>query len=151
MYHELKLDERVKVSPSDLNCIEQVIRKYVMSKINKCDKKYGYIMNVKSITIDLNHIPIIRHTGECLVNIEYVIEALLPTIGDVYEDTVITHLLPDAIFVLYKTVQIIIPYNGTTSTFSKGQKINVKIVDVRYAKKRYQCIGEVFICTQQSV
>ncbi len=142
MYNEIEIKENVKLLPSDLAHIESVIQDYLKSKLNTCTKEYGYIMGIENASINTKNIPIIRHTGECLVQVKYTIKTLLPKIGDVYENAVVTHIYPTVVFAKYLTLQMIISLPDT-SIYLKGDRVNVRIVDIRYAKKQYQCIGEI--------
>ena len=142
MYKEIEVKENVKLLPSHLAHIESVIQDYLKAKLNTCTREYGYILTIKNATVNTSHIPIIRHTGECLVQVKYTIKTLLPEIGDVYENAEITHIYPSMVFAKYQTIQMVVTLPDP-SIYLKGDRVKVTIIDIRYAKKQYQCIGEI--------
>lgn len=117
-----------------------------------CNKKYGYILDILKINKVLNS-TISIYNGNCILTCEIQIVNLLPIIHNSIEG-IIQKIYKEGIFLLCENcMKIFIPtenlkdnhYSGNLKDFKPkiNEQIIVKIIDIRFSKGKYDCIGKI--------
>lgn len=115
-----------------------------------CNKKYGYILDILKINKVLNS-TISIYNGNLILTCEIQIVNLLPVINRTIEG-LIQKIYKEGIFLLCKNcMKIFIPIETFRTTENNpknfkpkiNEKIIVEIVDIRFSKGKYDCIGKI--------
>lgn len=144
----------ISISPSELNINKTQLLQKLRDKYNfKHHKEYGYIINVKDINSTINtHID--DYYNHIIVKCDCNLDSIQIKKKIIIPDCTITMILLHGIFLEFHTLNILIPATDLTSftfknniytredkTLSVGDKIDVKITDMKYSNQEYKCIG----------
>lgn len=118
-----------------------------------CSEKHGYIIDIENIISFTSAIS--RINGHNIVDVLFNALTIKPTIGKEFE-CIVNMIFPQGIFAEYMNIQIVIPASELTEfvydnqTFFKsdkvikiGDKIKIRIVNTRYKKHKFSCIGSL--------
>jgi len=121
-----------------------------------CSKEYGFIIKIEKINFkDQTNIINTLGNGEIIYTVSFICLVLEPTKNMILQGQINT-MFRHGIFANIDKIKILIPsskLDGWTfndNKFSKGNvtlnisdKIEIKIIEVRYEKKQYSCIGTI--------
>jgi len=151
------LQKKISSHPRDFNdkLIDNIYEKLKSNYVGKCKQRYGYIVSIEpSIEINENKI---TEDGYIMFTVNVNTKVFKPKVGDVLEG-VVCMILEDGLFVqIVKNMNVLIPkdtldltYNKSDDTFgddenviSKGDKINIKIGQIKYDKTGFIIIGSL--------
>lgn len=157
----IEITTYIIISPDEIgkNLNELIESKLHEMYVNKCVKKYGYILEILEFKHD-NDIIISRVNQFMYLKCKVKILTITPKIGEIYYGTVRV-VYPQGVFIsLVNTFDTLIPldslkkngYTFTGNSFinSTGDKIikpecvlNVKVIAINYDKKSFNCIAEI--------
>lgn len=159
--NSITINTYVILSPNELDKnLDSIIMEKLNAKYaNKCIKKYGYILEVEEFKHDSNII-VSRVNQDMYVKCSVKILSIIPEVNQVYYG-IVKIVYPQGIFIrLLNIFDTLIPYevlnkknykfvagsfvhqvDGTV--ISTGSFVNVKIVDMNYNKKNFNCIAEL--------
>ena len=140
--------------------INKDIKKNILNILKKlkeeCTEKYGYIIDIIKIIKIIDN-KILDNTGDILITVKFSAKILKPKI-DIELNAKINMVFNHGIFCEYIHLPILIPYTKLKDfeyqdkKFIKGDKIlkigddiNVKLTDIRYHKKKFNCIASLKI------
>ena len=140
----------------DSKYLDKNIEKHLLNKLKKimegkCTLDNGYIIDVKRI-VNIGDNKIGRANSLVIFNLTYEAEILRPKKGDILYGTVCM-IFHHGIFVdVNGKMKVLIPatsmpayvYNQIDNSFgpiSKGDKLSIEIVMIKYEKKQFSCIG----------
>lgn len=143
---------RIVIPPENLNKdITTVIKEYSNEKI--CFKEYGYITDI--IKINSWNSLISRTNGSNIITAIVEANTFLPKVG-LTIDCIVTMIFPQCIFAEYIDLKVVIPsselknYTYINQMFKYNEKIikvgdiiKVDILNVRYKKQKFSCIGKL--------
>lgn len=127
---------------------------------NKSFKEYGYILEVVELKNILKE-EIMSMIPNVFFMIDIVIRVYKPMVGDKL-DVVIDKMFPHGIFMMEDKIRILIPINlcpgfqiekdfssfylaelSTKKIYRKGEHLKVELVEVRFEKDGFSCIGSI--------
>ena len=138
--------------------INKDIKKNIRNKIEKlkgeCTEKYGYIMEIMEIMEIIDN-KILNNTGDILITVKFMGKILKPKV-DMELNATINMVFNHGIFCEYINLPILIPYTKLkdfeyqdkkfikgNNVFKIGDNINIKLTDIRYHKKKFNCIASL--------
>ena len=138
--------------------INNNIQNSILNKLEKltdiCTEKYGYIIDIIKI-IEIIDNKILDNTGDILFTIKFRAKILKPIL-DLELNAKINMIFNHGIFCQYIHLPILIPYTKLKDFEYKdkkfikddvelkiGDNINVKLTDIRYHKKKFNCIASL--------
>jgi DNA-directed RNA polymerase subunit E'/Rpb7 len=163
MYSILLLTEHITIQPSELSRVKKTILSHLQAKVGTCTREHGYIVKILKILPIPQNVNISRTSGMCVIEVKYKAKTLIPQVNSIFEAKVM-HLYPEAIFTgvdlgMENILHIIIPQSKDDwkvdsecntgfirplqASISVFQIVKVRIIDTRYVKCQYQCIGEL--------
>lgn len=156
----IDIDTFIIISPSEVgkNLNTLIGQKLQNTYVNKCIKKYGYIIEIKEFSHD-NNILISRVNQYMYLKCQVKMLTITPKIGEIYYGTV-QIVYPQGIFIsLMNIFDTLVPFeylkregytfqngyfiNDKNVVIKQGGIINVKIIDIHYDKKNFNCIAEL--------
>ena len=140
--------------------INKDIKNNIQNKIEKlkgeCTEKYGYIIEIIEI-IEIMDNKILNNTGDILITVKFKGKILKPKI-DMELNAKINMVFNHGIFCEYINLPILIPYTKLKDfeyqdkkfvkgdhVFKIGDNINIVLTDIRYHKKKFNCIASLKI------
>lgn len=134
--------------------VKDHVKILLKSDINSCTFQDGYILEIFDFVI--NKIYISNATSKTLVNLTYKANTLKPEIGKVYECECY-NITSDAIFVIISNIlKVVVPiqklegYSYLQGTMvyknfiiKKTMKFEVEILETRFYKNNYSCVGRL--------
>lgn len=144
----------VSIPPYNLNINKIQLLQHLKDKYNfKHHKDYGYIINVKNIN-EIVDTYINDYDNHIIIMCECDLDSINIKKNIIIPQCKITMILLHGIFLEFNTLNILIPATDLTSftfknniytredkTLSVGDKIDVKITDMKYSNQEYKCIG----------
>jgi len=135
----MKFTKTIEISVSSLgpHFIAEVKRVVVNKSTRSCSRKHGYITDVTDIKV------LTVQTEYCTPNLNVIVEfnacTEKPVIGSTVSAAVTTIIKPGIIFStpLYK---VFVP---GASGYCENELVDVEIIDTRYDKNQYNCIGKI--------
>ena len=150
------LEIRIVVKPEDFNKnLENLITDVIKKK--NCSQKYGYIIKINKIISWQDMLS--RNNGSNIVIIKLEAQTFLPKVGLVI-DGIVNMIFPQCIFAKYLDIKFVIPANNielkdftyenqifknNNYIIQIGDIIKIEIVNIRYTKKQFSCIGKLKI------
>lgn len=159
--NNVNMETYVTLNPNELG---EDLDKIIMEKLNaqylnKCIKKYGYILKVENFKHN-NNIILSRVNQDMYIKCDVEILSIIPEIDQIYYG-IVKIVYPQGIFIkLLNIFDTLIPYellqkqnykfiNGSfinvnnNHTISINNYINVKVIDMNYDKKNFNCIADI--------
>lgn len=148
----ININKTIQFIPNPMDNSETYWLSLFREKYNStCNKKYGYILDILKINKVLNS-TISIYNGNLILTCEIQIVNLLPEIHKSIEG-IIQKIYKEGIFLLCKNcMKIFIPIENLkppkdikVNDFKPkiNEKIIVEIVDIRFSKGKYDCIGKI--------
>jgi DNA-directed RNA polymerase subunit E'/Rpb7 len=153
------IERRICVEPQYLSkdIMTHIFNKIRDNTVNECTKDNGYILKInKIIGITDNYIS--NSNSEIVFNVKYEVQNLKPEIDKKYNGSVCM-LFQSGIFLnIESKIKVLIPldylknyvYNQSKSEYKQknrvikiGDKIDVIITAINYAKQNFNCIGKL--------
>ena len=150
------LEIRIVIKPEDFNKNLQNLITDVIKK-KACSEEYGYIIEINKIISWKDMLS--RNNGSNIVVIKLEAQTFLPKIGLVVNG-IINMIFPQCIFAEYLDIKFVIPANNielkdfiyenqmfknNDHIIQIGDIIKIEIVNIRYTKKQFSCIGKLKI------
>lgn len=143
------------IAPVDLGRIRDKVSANIQQQVWTCSQERGYIISIDKILWETatNHLS--RTTGACILTIQFLAQALKPSVGSMYNG-IVRNVFPEGIFVEVHTMSVLIPYSEIPEWKYKDASfvhltadeiirindyIQVRITACRYKDSAYQCIG----------
>lgn len=157
----ININTYIILSPNELtkNLDDIILDKLNAKYSNKCIKKYGYILEVEEFKHDCNII-MSRVNQDMYVKCNVKILSIIPRINQIYYG-IVKIVYPQGIFIkLLNIFDTLIPFEFMTKknykfvngsfvhqinghVISVESFVNVKIIDMNYDKKNFNCIAEL--------
>lgn len=141
---------------------EKLFEKISKEIIGKCTQEHGYILAVHKIVNILDQ-TIMRTGGKIRFTVDFEGEILKPLLGDTLEVEV-DMITPHGLFCRFKMLRMLLPLNNcgdylfrqdfscstlyhhqTQQIVKKGDKIKVKVENVRFENDLYSCIVSLLV------
>ncbi len=129
--------EDVLIHPRDLSRLSECVRDKIRERIGKCTKEDGFVCEVSNIRI-MQENTISRITGHVIFKVNYTYTSLKPEKDHIYPAKII-HVFDEGVFCEYQYIRIFVPHSS--KTFQVGDTISIRIQNIRFEDKQYQCIG----------
>ncbi len=154
------IDTQMRLTSKDLK--QTKIRNILQEKLNemylqKFTKQYGYILEIVSFKFNRDTI-LSRINQDIFIKCKVELLTIIPKIGEIYYG-IVKIVYPQGIFIkLLNIFDTLIPfeylskmgysfYNGEfvngTDKIGKEKYLNVKIIDMKYDNKTFNCIAEL--------
>ena len=144
------------ISPEDLDKnIKNLIKEQSMQK--SCSRDYGYIIDIIKIISWKDMLS--RNNGSNIITAQLEAHTFLPKVGLVI-DCMVNMIFPQGIFAEYLDMKLVIPacddvlknfifenqmFKNNDKIVKIGDLIKVEILNIRYNKNNFSCIGKLKI------
>lgn len=128
----------IEYIPDLQNPTHRILERFQQKYTNTCSKEYGYILQViRVVQIFSSRISI--YNANIIVECDIEVECLKPKIGEQVHGT-IQQIFPQGLIVLIENcMKVFIP--SPKGQYHKQQEIQFMIVQTRFQKGKYDCIG----------
>ena len=137
MYYQTSVIETSIEYIPDLTDISKVLLVELRKKYeNSCSKKHGYILRVNKL-VEIIKYRVSIYNGNVIVNCKIEIDHLLPKRDMLipYTQSDIKQVFTQGKVIIKDNMKIFIPSEYL------GSKPEIKIMDIRFQKGKYDCIG----------
>jgi hypothetical protein len=109
-----------------------------------CTKKYGFILDVLRI-VQIKSRKISIYNGNIIIECIIEVDQLYPKVGQTSNGTV-KQIFPQGIITIVKDcMKVFIPCDTRSISFKPEQIVNFKVVQTRFQKGKYDCIGQLLV------
>jgi DNA-directed RNA polymerase subunit E'/Rpb7 len=141
------INETIILKPSEL--CKDIVKKdlFIKERIRKnllqtCSKN-GYIIKIYDEMVVNKMGKVLMNTGNVIFYVKVKVDLFIPKVDDLYDADVESIEGKDTMFLkIFDLVQICISDSDTTN-LKEGDTVRVKITNVVYEKKRFDCTGVV--------
>ena len=130
----------IEFIPDNINI--NVILDMFKKKFNyTCNQEYGYIIDVISVEKIIDSV-ISIYNGNVILTCEILIENLLPIVNSKIKG-IVKKIFPQGFFIMVRNCMKIFVPNEGEKNIKIDSEVEVEIIQIRFLKGKYDCIGKL--------